>query len=326
MRRAAIGSPPFTGMQRDLTIDWIIMALHELQDASHVDTPEGFQPLLDISDFITTLLNDANAQEARDTLGVRLTGALFGLTLSNNAGDATNDIDAAGGWCRDGTDVDNIVIPAAMGKRLDALWLAGGTPGATVAGLDAGAVANGTYHVFALGNPTTGAGDILFSTSPTAPDMTRPNASGFTLFRRIGSILREAGAIVAFWQNGDYFKRVLVVDRNSTAAAAAALLALSVPDGIVVSPIITVIVLSAASVTCAVTVGSAAEGVASARVANGFTGAGDSTDSSVGAVGPGVLFTNTARQIMFQQVNSVGTPTSSILNTVGWMDFRGRVA
>jgi hypothetical protein len=116
------------------------------------------------------------------------------------------------------------------------------------------------------------------------------------------------------------------VDRNSTAAAAAALLALSVPDGIVVSPIITVIVLSAASVTCAVTVGSAAEGVASARVANGFTGAGDSTDSSVGAVGPGVLFTNTARQIMFQQVNSVGTPTSSILNTVGWMDFRGRVA
>lgn len=244
-------------------------------------------------------------------------GHLHGLTLSNNGADAINDIDFAAGKCRDSTDVTNL-SGTAMTKQLDAAWAAGSGAGGR---MSAAAIANTTYHCFAIYKHSDGSVDYGFDVSATAPTM----PAGYTYFRRIGSILREAGAIVAFTQFGDVFKRAAATDRSSTAAAASALLALSVPTGIVVAPILNFVLAGTVSVTCTVTIGSAVDGSANIGVIKMQTGVGDSVDNTTVVV-PSVFYTNTSAQIYFAQTNTAGTPSVSILLTIGWIDTRGRLA
>ena len=106
---------------------------------------------------------------------------ITGLTLSNNATDATNDIDIAIGSARDSTNAADIVLASALVKRLDAAWAVGTNQG----GLDTGSIANGTYHVWLIQRSDTGVEDVLFSTSATAPTM----PANYDYKRRIGSIL-----------------------------------------------------------------------------------------------------------------------------------------
>lgn len=122
---------------------------------------------------------------------------LAGLGMANNATDATNDIDISPGTCRDSTNAADITC-SALTKRLDAAWAVGSAAG----GLDTGSIANTTYHCFAIKKDSDGVGDFLFSTSATSPTM----PSGYTYFRRIGSIVRASAAIKAFKQNGDVFQ------------------------------------------------------------------------------------------------------------------------
>jgi hypothetical protein len=166
-----------------------------------------------------------------------VTGALAeqftGLGISNNAGDATNDLDIAVGACTsDDAAIANRVLmslTAALTKRLDAAWAVGTNQG----GLDTGAIANTTYHVFLIQRNDTGVVDALFSTSATAPTMP-PN---YTKKRRIGSIVRAGATILAFFQNGDEVLWLSpVLDVNLTGAASwpntAVLRVLTVPLGI----------------------------------------------------------------------------------------------
>lgn len=127
-------------------------------------------------------------------------GHIFGLTLSNNSIDATNDIDIATGVCAsDDASPSNTILlnPAAMTKQLDAVWAAGTGAGGR---LSSNALADGTWHVFAF-KPSSGTDDFFFSTSvnPTPPSGTKK--------RRIGSISRLSASIAAFTQDGDYFVR-----------------------------------------------------------------------------------------------------------------------
>lgn len=126
---------------------------------------------------------------------------LTGLAVSNNAADATNDIDiAVGAAASDDAavrDREVIILTSAFTKRLDAAWAIGTGNG----GLDTGAIANSAYHVWLIGNPTLGVADALFSLSATAPTM----PTGWTKKRRLGAILRRAGAILLFTQYGDEF-------------------------------------------------------------------------------------------------------------------------
>jgi hypothetical protein len=124
---------------------------------------------------------------------------LSGLTLVNGT-DAVNDINIAVGECRDDTNSADIVIASALTKQLDAAWVAGTAAG----GRDTGSIADGTWHLFAIRNPTSGVCDALFSLSISAPTM----PSGYTQKRRIGSVMRRSAAIVAFKQMGDYFQIV----------------------------------------------------------------------------------------------------------------------
>lgn len=128
-------------------------------------------------------------------------GQLWGMTLSNNGTDATNDIDVAAGSCAsdDATDANRVLLnPGALTKQIDAVWAAGNAAGGRIS---SEGLVNGTWHVYAF-RRSGGSDDICFSQSltPTLPD------SG-TNKRRIGSLLRESAAIVGFVQDGDFFQR-----------------------------------------------------------------------------------------------------------------------
>ena len=153
-----------------------------------------------VTAFALTLLNDADAATARTTLGIALPrGYIDGFTLANNGADATNDIDIAVGACRDSTNAADIVLAAALTKRLDAAWAVGTNQG----GLDTGAEASSTwYHVWAIKRSDTGVVDVLFSTSATAPTM----PANYDFKQIIGSIYNDGSSVIRpFSQLGNEF-------------------------------------------------------------------------------------------------------------------------
>ena len=90
-----------------------------------------------------------------------------------------------------------ITLLAAMNKNVDSAWVAGDGNG----GLDTGSIANTTYHIFVISNPTTGATDVLISASTSNPTL----PLGYTLFRRLASIIRSANIVVNYHQFEDDF-------------------------------------------------------------------------------------------------------------------------
>jgi len=238
-------------------------------------------------------------------------GKLYGLTLANNSGDATNDIDVASGFAAsDGTTPFVMQLPSALTKRLDAAWAVGSGNG----GLDTGSIANTTYHVWLIQRSDTGVVDALFSTSATAPTL----PANYDRKRRIGSILRRSASIAKFNQFGDYFNLFTqIVDFASSSNFPTALLTLSVPSGIVVRPLL---------------VGQAATG-AGGVVQNsmGSGAAGNVTLVPYQQIGPNqsdyttidFVSTNTSSQIYLTSSVS-GVILTNILLTTGWVDTRGR--
>lgn len=101
--------------------------------------------------------------------GVQLQGYAFGLALSNNAVDASNDIDVGSGKAASDTSPFNLILlNGAITKRLDASWTVGSGNG----GLDTGSVsASGTYYIWLIQRSDTMVSDVLFSLSSTAPTM-----------------------------------------------------------------------------------------------------------------------------------------------------------
>lgn len=155
-------------------------------------------------------------------------GYIDGLILSNNAGDATNDIDIATGVARDGSNTYDLSLTGPFTKRLDAAWAVGSGNG----GLDTGAkAANTWYHIWAIRKDSDGSIDALFSTSATAPTM----PAGYTAKRRIGAVRTSAGsAILAFTQkNNSFVLSASILDVDVTNPGIAAVLrTLTTPLGI----------------------------------------------------------------------------------------------
>jgi hypothetical protein len=136
-----------------------------------------------------------------DTTGVNSAGSLYGLNTSNTPGLTTSSISVAVGQARDSSNSKNILVTAPIAKLLTANFAAGSGNG----GRFGGVLANGqTWFVFVILNPVTGAVDVGFDQSPTAPTM----PAGYTKFRRIGAILLEAAStqIRQYIQTGDWFK------------------------------------------------------------------------------------------------------------------------
>jgi hypothetical protein len=198
-------------------------ASEQINGGSVFVIPSGFAAgiVCDGSAFRTTFLapiaESSNALAPRNHLG--------GLTLSNNVTDATNDIDIAVGSCMDSTNTYMLALTSAITKQLDALWVVGTNQG----GLDTGSASDTTYHVHLIKRLDTGVVDVLFSTSATSPTL----PANYTVFRRIGSIIRASGSIRAFSQFRDEFLlSTPVKDVDLGQGTTANLRTLTVPTGV----------------------------------------------------------------------------------------------
>lgn len=240
-------------------------------------------------------------------------GHLFGMTLTNNGSDATNDIDFAAGQCVDSTGVA-FMVGSALTKQLDAAWAAGTNAGGK---MSAAAITNTTYHCFAIRKDSDGSVDYGFDVSATAPTM----PTGYTYFRRIGSIIRASNAILGFKQKGDTFwldAPILDVDVN-TSGSAAVTRTLSVPIGVVVEWIGHLRAITTAGNQINV---SPLDSTDAASTGSNFwmTLGASQTDNMALRV-----FTNTSGQIRTRENNGVAADTVQ-LRTRGWVDTRGQYA
>lgn len=256
------------------------------------------------------------------TLGLvsDIRGHIYGLTLSNNVTDPTNDIDIAAGAAVDSTGTVSMQLLAALGKRLDAAWAVGGTPAAAVGGLDTGAVANGTYHVYLIRRPDTGVVDVCFSLVPTAPITGGNIPAAYTQSRRIGSIVRLAGTISPFRQVGNQFKLLTgVTVRSDPNAYATAVLSLNtVPTGIRIQPILRNSQIQATAGNWSTAVGDG-DNSAPMIVLSQTQLAGELD----GVVCDGLVTTDTSGRIFYNVTNAGGTLAANVLICYGWNDTRG---
>lgn len=274
-------------------------------------TVAAAQSALSAVGYTAQTLTAAQQAQARTNVSAAIKGHIYGLTLSNNAIDATNDIDIAAGEAASAeTDPVLMVLASSLTKRLDAAWAVGSGNG----GLDTGSIGNATYHVWLIQRSDTGVVDALFSLSATAPTM----PANYDRKRRIGSIIRSGGTILGFSQNGDTFiLNVGVNNRSSTAAQASTLLALTVPTGVVVQPILlstqaqnAVGNIQTQFANAGGALGTYVTTVASQEIGNIYISSG--------------IFTNTSGQIQFGVSIIGGSLFSNDLITRGWVDPRGR--
>lgn len=247
-------------------------------------------------------------------------GYLAGLTLSNNGTDPTNDIDIAVGVARDGGNTDTLTLGTALTKQLDAAWAVG----SGVGGLDTGSIANDVYHMWLIKRPDTGVVDVLFSASATAPTM----PASYTLKRRIGAVIRSAGALLAFKQYGDQFLlKTPILDINAANPGTAAVLrTLTVPDGIQVEAIVNLVINSGTSFDIVAYLSSpdvndAAPSVSAAPLGQLSTDNGPNSEFTPATQVR--CFTSTSAQIR-SRLSASGAADDILIATMGWIDTRGR--
>lgn len=248
--------------------------------------------------------------QAISVLGGGLRGYIDGLILSNNGSDATNDLDIAPGFARDGGNTKNLVLAASLTKQLDAAWAVGTNAG----GLDTGSIANTTYHIWLIMRSDTGNVDVLFSASATAPTM----PASYDYKRLIGSLQRVGGAWQLFKQINNYFALVTAVaDINIASSPGGSVTTrtmTSIPNGVVVIGDFAGFCSSSAGIeTFSMGPTDSALANVCACTAGVTTGYG---------MGRAQVKTNTSKQISSQ--NGVGGATESlVITTVGWWHPRG---
>lgn len=259
------------------------------------------------------------------TLGLvsDIRGQIYGLTLSNNAVDITNDIDIAAGAAVDTTGAVSMLLATSLTKRLDAAWAVGSGNG----WLDTGSISNATYHVFLIRRPDTGVVDSLASLSPTAPTL----PANYTQFRRIGSIVRTAGAILAFVQLGDEFlARNPGLDLSlANPGTSAITIPLRLPTGIKVGALIRSRVVNSSGSNIAYAIFSSFDIVDAAPSQNtaplgdtaGALAASGSSNTPAATLGP--IRTDTSGNIRGRLSDSSAAITLYV-SCYGWIDTRGR--
>jgi hypothetical protein len=248
------------------------------------------------------------------TLGAFTRAALAGFAMTNGT-DAVNDINFAVGECRDSTNAADLIAATPLIKQLDAAWAAGTNAGGR---MSAAAIANTTYHCYAIKKDTDGTIDFGFDTSATAPTM----PAGYTYFRRIGSIVRAGATILAFIQDGDYFRLSIgILDKDTnTPGTTAVSVALSVPTGVNVHAFGDTTILAAAGSAQSWLISDlAATDHAPSSTANSL--ATLTVVASGQASGQFQCRTDTSAQVRTR--NSTANADIVRIATLGWIDRRG---
>jgi hypothetical protein len=265
----------------------------------------------------TTPVADSNA-----TLGLvygfpAIPGYIFGLNLSNDAGDPTNDVGIAVGVATDTAFACCMQLSSALIKRLDASWVVGTNQGM----LDGTESVAGTpdvstwHHIYLIRRPDTGVVDVLASESATAPTM----PTNYTQKRRIGSVFNDSGGgISAFSQLGDEFLLTVPIQvKNATVSTASELITMRTPLGVQT--------LARAIVGC---IGAASMGdwidFFSPDITGVAPGVGQThlsvTNNTAAYAGCEITIrTNTSSQIKADSLNAVATVS---VYSVGWLDQR----
>lgn len=251
-------------------------------------------------------------------------GALYGLTTAYVSA-TTYSVGAGSATSEDGSAYP-MVLAATMTKSLSA-WSAGSGAGS----LDTGTIAAGTsYHLHLIGNPTTGATDILLSLSPSAPTM----PTGWVGRRRIASCMTNASAqLVAWKQFGDEF---LLLDQVRDYLAAPqttspVLQHVTVPTGVNFEAMLTVGISSGTTPGVAVCINSPEVNAPSVPTANttASLGTGTLTIGAIMAMGGWPMTslrvrTNTAANVR-RTMSAAGASDILLIQTAGWVDTRGRI-
>jgi hypothetical protein len=266
---------------------------------------------------------------------------LAGAALANNGTDPTNDIDIAVGAARDSTNAVDIAIPA-LTKRLDAGWAAGTNQGMRNS---AAGIANTTYHLYAVAKANGADPDIyaVAGADGTDPDSSAAVASAITALqaetgggsyiyaRRIGSILRVSGAILAFSQFGDEFllSAAKIDIDDDDPGTSAVLRTLSVPRGLKAGAIVMAGVYNGTAndalyVSSPDQADEACHAHTTAALANaGLTVWNRSAAAAWVTAGRIVVLTNRSRQIRTRHEAGGATNRTGVV-TYGWHDLRGR--
>lgn len=192
--------------------DWdSLSALESISLTSAITSADSFG-LYDKSGTKMRKVTPLNLRNYLDVVMELLGNSVLGLGISN-AADADHDITIAAGSARDTTNIDTLVLAAAITKRLDASWAVGTGNG----GLDTGSIdASKAYAVWLIKRSDTGVVDALLSLSGTAPTM----PAGYDLKRRVGWITTDSSAnIFRFKQRGDRFDFVTLPGKDMDSVA-----------------------------------------------------------------------------------------------------------
>jgi hypothetical protein len=231
---------------------------------------------------------------------------LSGLTLSNDTGSPQTTIDIATGAACSDDDSAMMVLTSAWSKNVIGSW----TAGTGLGGLDTGAINNILwYHVFLIMRPDTGAVDVLFSLSPTAPTM----PANYTKKRRIGSIRTDGSAhVIAFTQLGDQFLWGLdlaydIYNGGGVAVAPGGLVTATTPLGVKTRAIVNVFNSTGATINIM------------SPDSQPVFGSSNLYQSTSGQL---IIRTNTSSQI--RVIASAAEGAGFYAGTVGWYDNRGK--
>lgn len=276
----------------------------------------------DLNAEFNNILNYINNSLATITYvnGLITTGAfsglLTGLTLSTAGSSGTFGV--AAGYAADSTAAAVLTLGSAFTKTTGA-WAVGSGNG----GLDTGSIANATwYHAYLIQRSDTGAVDVLFSLSASAPTM----PANYDRKRRIGSMKTDGSAQwIKFSQLGDQFLWAVAVEDAvgvTPPDASAHLITLSVPSGVQVESLFDTRSTYNSSVDY--TIVSSPDQTDTAPDSTHWTHFNQASSQEV--FRPYSIRTNTSAQIRWRAATNGGGSPALIyyVFTRGWVDNRAR--
>jgi hypothetical protein len=251
---------------------------------------------------------------------------IAGLRTENNGADPLHDIDFGSGSCRDTNDIINMDLFTSITKRIDASWSEGTGNGGFPSALS---ISPDTwYHLFVIGK-VDGTVDAGFDSATDASNLLN-DATGYTAYRRVGSILTDGSSNITSYRQGQenidyFFFNSFKQDVNDTnPGTTIQYRTMSVPLGVEVVGLFSLSLISSSTIS-----GNVDINVLHPGVNDQFTGAvlrasyhapsGASNDS----VSKVDILTNTLSQIKYildtSHANTVVT-----MYTRGWIDPRGK--